>query len=230
LAYYDLKLKAVEEILADPRDNGPANFDAPFFTRTSTFADGSAVAGNLGLIWETTYSWRFAIAYRQGPEFRIQQNIFGQISSGRFHLPDQYVAGAAFQPTSALTISTEFDRVTYSSLLRHNNLQQFGFDLQDGTEARLGMEYVFFLGDPIKPTRLALMAGAWSDPDHRLSFSRPVVVTNDLFRRAYFPTRGGRKNHISAGIGANFGSFQVDAGCDRSSDLSTCGLSAVMRF
>jgi hypothetical protein len=193
-----------------------------------TTAEDSTIAGNLGLIWETTHSWRFAVAYRQGPDFRIHQNIFGSKTAADFHLPDQFVAGAAFQPTSALTLSTEIDRVLYSSLIRGNSLQNF--DLHDGTETRLGMEYVFFLGDPVKPTRIAFMAGVWSDPDHRISFSKPVTMSGDLFRHAFFPTSGKRRGHVSAGLGANFGSFQMDAGCDRSSDISTCALSTVARF
>lgn len=228
LAYYDLTLEASEEVLSDPINNGPADFGLPSIARNSTTGDDAAVAGNLGLIFETSHSWRFALAYRQGPSFEIRQDIFGQDSPGRFHLPDQWVAGAAFQPTSALTISAEVDRVTYSSLLRDNRLEDF--DLEDGDEIRLGLEYVFFIGDPIKPTRLALMAGGWSDPGHRLNYSGPVLVSGDLFRYAYFPESGRRTEHVSAGVGVNFGNLQVDVGCDRSTDLSACALSAVARF
>ncbi|HEV2852776.1 MAG TPA: hypothetical protein VHC97_08225 [Thermoanaerobaculia bacterium] len=228
LARYDLQVDAVQEVLDDPPNNGAADFGAPAITRALTFGDDSAVAGNLGVLWETAHSWRFALAFRQGPRFEIRQRLFGQEIPGHFHLPDQYVAGAAFQPNSALTLSVEFDRITYSSMRRDNRLSDL--DLDDGTEGRLGLEYVFFVGDPIKPTRLALMAGAWSDPDHRIGFSGPVRTTGDLFRRAFFPSSGKRQEHVSAGLGANFGNFQVDAGCDRSSDVSTCGLSAVLRF
>jgi long-chain fatty acid transport protein len=228
LAYYDLNLEAVEEVLDDPIDNGPADFGANTISRAFTFGDDSAVAGNLGLIWQTTHSWRFAAAYRQGPDFEINHRIFAQPEPGRFRLPDQFVVGAAFQPTSALTISVEADRITYSSLLRNNRLEDF--DLDDGTEVRLGVEYVLFVGDPVKPTRLALMAGGWSDPGHRISFSKPITTTGDLFRRAMFPAGDKRREHVSAGLGANFGNFQIDAGCDWSSEISTCALSAVTRF
>jgi long-chain fatty acid transport protein len=228
LARYDLHLSAIEDVLRDPRGHGAADFGQPILARARTTGDDSRLAGNAGLIWEVTHAWRIGLAYRQGPDFQIRQNVFNVLSPGRFHIPDQYAAGVAFQPTAALTLSSEVDRIRYSSLIRSNRLASF--DLRDGTEARLGAEYVFFLGDPIKPTRLALMAGAWSDPDHRISFSQPVATNIDLFRRAYFPPNGRRRGHVSAGLGANLGNFQVDAGCDRSADLSTCGLSAVARF
>jgi hypothetical protein len=228
LAYYDLTLDSVEEVLPDPTSNGAADFNAAAIARARTIGDDSAFAANLGLLWETSHAWRLAVAYRQGPAFKIDQRVFGQFYPGRFHLPDQFVVGAAFQPTSALTLSGEIDRIEYSSLLRDNRLAEF--DLDDGTEARLGMEYVFFVGDPVKPTRLVLMAGTWSDPGHRISFSGPVVASGDLFRHSYFPTPGKRRQHYSAGLGANFGGFQMDAGCDRSPEITTCGVSAVVRF
>ncbi|HEY0781411.1 MAG TPA: hypothetical protein VGE98_03075, partial [Thermoanaerobaculia bacterium] len=229
LASDHLRLRGREDVLRDPPGNGPADFTASAFAHALTTGDDDSLAANLGLIWEVTHTLKLALTYRQGPRFDIKEDEFAAPNDAKLHLPDQYVIGVAYQPTSSLTVSSELDRITYSNLVRNNRFS--AFDLKDGTEVRVGAEYVLFVGDPIQPTRLALMAGYWLDPDHQISFTgHSADPTVDLFDRAFFPPVGTRRNHVTAGIGANFGRFQVDAGCDRATAITVCSLSSVVRF
>ena len=227
LASYHLQVEAIEIVFRDPPGRGESSFTEEL-DGASTVGDDHELAASLGLLWEPSGRWKLGLAYRSGPEFAIDQRGLGGEGPAEFKLPDRFAVGVAFSPTPQLTFSFEVDRVEYSSLLQGNRLEAFTLD--DGNEARLGVEYILFFGSPTEPHRLALMAGAWHDPDHRVAFTGEIGSSIDVFRRAYFPADGEDELHLTAGVGVNLGNLQFDLGADFSDAIDTVAVSTVYRF
>lgn len=232
---YSLDLFSRTEVIRDPppRGRGPASFEEPTLAAATTRGSSNDLVGNAGLLWELGPYWRLAAVYRQGPEFAITEQVFAPRRNASLRLPDQFAIGAAYQPTSAATLSLEYDWVQYSDLRKGNGFS--AFRVEDAHEWRLGGEYVFFLGSGLTPRTLALMGGVWQDPDHRVRFdpSREQEANDPniaQFRRAYFGRSQGDDVHWSLGLGVNFGKFQSDLGVDVSDRTLTIGLSTVVRF
>jgi long-subunit fatty acid transport protein len=228
LSWYDFSLDGTQTIFADPPD------DDRVITRNFRRGDDTDVAFNAGLLWQIGLDWSLGLAYRQGPTFAIEQIIrLGPgaelIERGAFEVPDQAAAGIAWQPGERLTVIFEYDWVEYSALLEANRLGNTpgggGFRLEDAHELRLGLEYLFLLdrGDSV-----ALMAGAWLDPDHALVFEGGC--TTNCFRPAYFRDSAGDEVHVAAGVGVKLGAVEVDAAADLSDRIDTFSLSTVVRF
>ena len=67
-------------------------------------------------------------------------------------------------------------------------------------------------------------AGAWLDPDHRVSFtSTGTALDHSIFR-------GDDELHFAFGVGVAFDSFQIDAAVDFSDLVDTASLSAIYSF
>jgi long-chain fatty acid transport protein len=225
LSDYSLQLASVEDVLRDPANQGAADFNAPLVARERRAAAGNVPAVNVGFLYEPGTTTRIGLAYRQGPSFTIQEDIFNQRSTGRIGLPAEYSAGFCWHNLRDLLFSAEVDRIAYSSLIAGNTLR--ALSLKDGTELRLGGEWAAHqnaIGD-----KLLVMAGAWYDPDHELTFKGPITSSIDLFRRAYFPAGTGQV-HASAGLGLRWGSFQTNAGADVSRQTRTLSLSETYRL
>lgn len=227
-SWFDFALDGAQTIFADPPD------DRRPVARNFRRGDDSDVAFNVGLLWQAALDWSVGVAYRQGPDFEIEQIVrigtgVPLVESGAFEVPDQLAAGVAWQPNEHLTILAEYDWVEYSALLRANRLGDppggGEFRLDDGHEVRLGFEYLFLLdrGDSI-----ALMGGAWLDPDHTLVFDGDCDP--NCFRPAYFQDLGDDEVHLSAGVGFKLGAVEVDAAADLSDRIDTYSLSTVVRF
>ncbi|MCP3963109.1 MAG: hypothetical protein GY719_35160 [bacterium] len=93
--------------------------------------------------------------------------------------------------------------------------------LDDGDELHLGFEVVFPGTTPV----VALRAGTWLDPDHRIRFEG----TGDLLDEAIF--RGGSDElHFALGVGIVFDRFKVDAAVDVSDLVSTASVSGIYSF
>jgi hypothetical protein len=92
--------------------------------------------------------------------------------------------------------------------------------LSDGDELHLGGEYAFLESTPI----VAVRAGAWLDPDHRLR-----ARGNVLFNRFYFEG-GSDQVHYALGLGLAFERFQVDLGIDFSDLVDTAAVSLIYSF
>jgi len=97
--------------------------------------------------------------------------------------------------------------------------------IDDANEFHLGVEYLLVkMHYPI-----ALRAGAWRDPDHRIRFKgMPVTDTDFGYATRFRP--GKSEMHYSAGLGWVLGSFQIDAAADFSKPVDTLSLSGVFRF
>lgn len=213
--------------------------------------EGSGVDFNFGVLWDIDPVWTVGAAYRRGPEFEMNECFptgnhscfrgldrtprpggFDVISE--LHVPDQLAVGIAFQPKDTWTFLFEYDRIEYSALLAGNRLGSFtengqtlGFRLDDANELRVGAEHV--IRRP-KGESIAVMLGAWYDPNHTITFQSAGEGDGIRFRRAYFLPTGDDEIHVSAGLEAHLGRYQVNLGIDRSDRISTLALSTVVRI
>jgi len=204
---------------------------------------------NIGLLWRPTSRLSLGAVYRNGPEFNslrmffsgpaalpIVGDIFGDLfipatefTDFTFKVPDSYGFGISYRPTSALTLAFDLVRIEYSDLLRNFQTTLVSdtapspndFELEDGTEVHGGMEYVFL----VKSVPLALRAGAFLDPDHRIRFKG-----QDPFFRLLFP-EGDDEIHVTFGGGiVPTSNFQIDLAGNISSSIKEFIVSSVYRF
>ncbi|HSS48765.1 MAG TPA: hypothetical protein VLX28_07455 [Thermoanaerobaculia bacterium] len=205
-----------------------------------------------GFLWESPRKrWSLGGVFRQGPDFNFQvRNAPGpglpsnlsfspKDQTATFHVPDVWGVGIAFQPSDALRLAFDYDRVRYSQLLRGfvdifdlaalevdpDTLKPLDPDLQhfvidDIGELHLGMEYAFLNHWPI----LSLRAGAWYEPDHSLRYEGQNVGFAAVFRRR--PDQ----MHYTAGLGLALRRLQIDAAFDHSERVSVISLSAGVRY
>lgn len=207
------------------------------------FGDDHALVFNLGLLYQMTDRWSFGAAYRRGGDFDLQYatldpNTNAALAAGMtgFDVPHQIGIGVSYRPTDALSIGFEANHVRYSRLSNdfdsiaftvQNPTSRFDIGADDGTELRLGGEYVF--ANMSRP--FSVRAGVWRDPDHRLAFQGPSPPADfgQAAARVLFPD-GDDEYHYSLGFGWAFESFQLDAAADLSDQVDTYTMSGVWRF
>jgi long-chain fatty acid transport protein len=225
VSYFTFDLLTSQIIFADPPNQHI------IVTTAGKTGDDGAFGFNLGFLWQVTPVWAIGGAYRQGPRFEMNEFFRGTFSiDTRFKVPNQFAIGASYQPNDRLTVLFELDRIEYSDLMKGNRLGtgEFGrFELEDALELRLGAEYLFMLS---RGNSVALMAGAWYDPDHTIVFRGACTGTSSCFRYAYFQDTGRDEVHLTAGVGVKMGRFGFDLGADLSRRVDTVALSSVVRF
>ena len=214
------------------------------------------VAVNLGLVWRASPTITVGAVYRQGPSFEFDALDRGGSPAGPdamrpirasnvvpFRVPNVFGAGLAFRPTDPITVTLDINRIEYSRLT--SRMQSIFFEadddspaaleradalsklkVDDGTEIRLGFEYVFLnLRNP-----LALRLGVWHDPDHRIRFEGDPETFSELVLDPLF-FEGDDEVHVSVGLGYVIGDrFQIDAAFDFSELIDSFSLSGVLRF
>lgn len=187
-----------------------------------------------GLLWRVSRNWTLGAVYRQGPKLEFEAEItageageFGvppggvlfRVSGLEGDLPGLVGLGFAYRdPNDRLTVSFQWDRIDYSSIVKSLPIEDQVID--DADELHLGGEYVFLDVTPI----IAVRIGAWLDPDHQLR-----TTTDDPFLRALLP-RGDDEMHYAAGLGLAFQSFQIDVGVDLADRVDTVSVSAIYSF
>ena len=195
---------------------------------------------NAGFLWAASPRWRFGGFYRGGPRFdSIAETRTGPASwyldlppagtvinstTTPLAFPDVYGLGTAYRPGDGrLTLSFEWDRVEYSTILSSlgEDIDVSTLSLSDADELRLGGEYVFVRSSPI----VALRLGAWLDPDHQSHFTRRA----DLIEQALLPP-GDNEIHLAVGVGLAFDRFQLDFGADLSDHVDSASVSAIYSF
>ncbi len=225
ISWFTFDLNSVQDIFSDP-----PNDDQLVTTATKRGGDENS-ALNIGLLWQIGTDWSLGAAYRQGPTFKFQETFPGVYDvASRLAVPDQAAVGLAFQPNDRLTLLLEWDWVEYSALLEGNRLGQppeGRFLLDDANELRLGAEYLFLLS---KGNSIALMAGAWHDPNHAIVFEGECDASSTCFRKAYFQDAGSDEMHYSGGVGVKLDRVEIDLGADLSDRIDTISLSTVVRF
>jgi long-subunit fatty acid transport protein len=212
---------------------------------TSQDGDDDGFGVNLGLLWKFNERWQLGAVYRRAPTFDYDASNFtaAGVRAGfprrtEFNAPDVFGLGIVFRPADLWTVSLDINRVSYSQI--SDDLRS-GFDtddsdlinsvgplkIDDGTEIRLGTEYVF--ANFTYP--ISLRAGVWRDPEHTLTFQgrTPSSLTNALANEVLFST-GDDETHGSLGFGIVFPRFQIDAAFDFSDSYDSFSLSGVYRF
>ena len=197
--------------------------------------DDSDWRANGGFLWQVAPRWRVGGFYRQAPTFQIEGEertgpALGQLfpvgtvtdaATGSVGFPDVFGLGIAYQ-SGAITVSAEWDRVEYSTIIRSLGLEPIaeteGAGIDDANEFRFGGEHVFVRTTPI----LAIRGGIWFDPDHRVRSTDPISG-------AFY--RGGSDHwHYTGGFGLAFSNFQIDIGIDVSALIDTASVSGVYSF
>ena len=240
---YSLRLNSLTQRYGPRSFHAPADFtrDARVNFQTQT-GDDQQVGGTVGLLWDRGGPVSTGLVYRYGPTFDLdiatstfspdvpipprQETHF----VGVFNLPDVLGGGITLRPSQSLTVNLDVSYVLYSELIEEMvvifpEVQDQGvaaedFVLDDVAEVHLGLEYVLTkLRMPI-----ALRAGAWYDPDHRLrSETGPELNQVRFFA-------GEDEIHVSAGLGFALKAFQLDAAADYSDVATTATVSAAIRF
>lgn len=150
-----------------------------------------------------------------------------------FDIPDVLGLALSYRFNQAFTVNLDINRVRYSQLTRNisSAFEEDGpsdellsdLKLRDGTEIRLGGEYVFV----DMPVPLSLRGGVWRDPDHTIHYrgDDPRSINARIFS-----TATGDQTHYTFGMGLAFERFSIDFGADLSKYYDTYSLAAVARF
>ena len=226
---------------------GPPDF-SPSNVRSTILVDGSDIGAgfNVGALWRPLKDLSVGAVFRRGPRFQMQQTLEpgpaicgpsigdGDICAPRsifdftLKVPDVYGFGVSYRLFDRLTIGLDVVRILYSQLLE--DFQIVGgppgavrqeYQLDDATEIHVGAEYIFF----VRNIPFALRVGFFTDPDHKLRYTGPVVS-----ERVLVP--GGKDvNHFSGGFGVvPFPGFQIDFATNQSDTVKEFVISTVYRF
>ncbi len=236
LNHYDVELSAPSESYRPPNQLDPNPYLPASLQVVNVLSIDSRDWGfNAGFLWQLADRWQLggfyrwgaegdiAIESRTGPGYPPAGTLRFAISSP-MALPEVYGLGLSWgSPGGALTVGFEWDRVEYATIV--DSIDETIFSLlpvlDDGDELHLGAEYAFLHSTPL----VALRAGVWIDPDHRLR-GRPEA---DPFSRAVRQA-GEDELHFAAGVGVVWRAVQLDLAVDFSDLVDTASLSAIYSF
>jgi long-subunit fatty acid transport protein len=197
------------------------------------FFDDTDTALTAGFLWRVSENWSIGGVYRQAPEvsFGVELTAGETLDPGippgtmliqaetELTLPKLYGLGFAYKdPGGRLTVSFQWDRINYSSIVKSLKIDDRIMD--DANELHLGAEYVFIGSSPV----VALRFGVWQDPDHRMRNN-----SGNPFAEALVP-RGQDEVHFSLGLGLATPRFQIDAAVDIADQVNTLSVSAIYNF
>ncbi len=196
--------------------------------------DQSDLTFNFGALWKLNERWSLGAAYRRGGSFQYAAGNFNAagdalvLANTSFNVPHVFGAGVSWRPSDNFALALDVNRVEYGRLAKGFD-DIFGaatiLDIDDGTEIRLGGEYVFSqFANPF-----SVRAGIWREPEHALFATGPINDLNVDVDRALF-LRGDDEIHYSLGLGWAFQSFQFDLAADLSDNVDTYSASGVVRF
>ena len=234
LAHFEVDIVAPSESYRPPNLIDPNPFLPENLQVVNVLSLGSRSWGfNAGFLWRMAERWRLGGFYRQGADNEISlesrtgpglppaDQLLFAISSPAA-LPDVYGLGLSFA-TGPITIGFEWDRVEYSTIVDSidDNIFQLLPDVNDGDEWHLGAEYAFRHSAPL----VALRAGVWLDPEHRLRAGDDAST----FVRAVRPP-GEDELHVTAGVGIVWRTIQLDLAADFSDLIDMASISAIYSF
>ncbi|MCP3964337.1 MAG: hypothetical protein GY719_41445 [bacterium] len=203
--------------------------------RESSTNDDRDFGFNAGFLWQFARRWRFGGVARQGPELALHSQersgpIFPDFESlplrtrsAPIRFPSVVGLGVAYKSKQEkLTLSFEWDFVRYSNVLDSLDglPDRAGFDLDDGHEIHVGLEYVITASRPV----IVLRAGGWRDPDHRLRYAGEDPVNRTIFRA------GRDQTHFAFGLGFAFKHLKLDLAFDDGDSVNTGSFSVIYSF
>jgi long-chain fatty acid transport protein len=217
---------------------GPPNFSQANIQQQSSVSGSDIDVGfNVGMLWKPIKDLSIGAVFRRGPRFDLQETqIFPQdgrfldvtqVLDFRLKIPDTYGVGIAYRLFDRLTIALDVVRIRYSQLLGNFQVvfapegEANQYKLDDATEVHVGAEYIFF----IRRIPVAVRAGFFTDPDHKIRFTGAAVN-----QRALFP--GGKDQvHVTGGVGiVPIPSLQIDFAVNQSDTVQEFVISTVYRF
>lgn len=213
--------------------------------------DDNDVIFNVGLLWKPTDRLSVGAVFRDGGNFEytadsLFQNAQGQLvrrqgfpkNDVEFNVPRSYGVGLNYKVTETFGINFDIARMEYSDLTSNvrSSLAPPGpaeqaevgpLSIEDGTEIRLGAEYVFTeMANPI-----VIRAGLWRDPEHTIRFrGEPDPNFPNAVANALIFSVGDDEMHYTVGLGMAFEKFQIDVAADFSNPYDVYSLSGVYRF
>jgi long-chain fatty acid transport protein len=232
-----------------PGANEPGGLFGPSLFTPENLVDTQIQTGderrtgfNAGFRYKVSSNWTLGGVYRRGPELRLdstiirgpaaEEDLSPEPLSARYSVPDILGAGVAYQPTEFFTVTLDYVHVEYSDLtnglvgivLIQSELTREApfFKVDDAGEIRLGIESVI----PYRRSLLALRAGSWYDPAHRIRYEGQVPG----LRAAFQP--GEDEIHYTAGFGFILPRWKAraDVAFDYSDPIKTASFSTVLYF
>ena len=195
--------------------------------------DDSALGINIGASINPSERLRIGASYRQGPKFDLSYERFDESDvraaggESEFRVPDVIAVGVLLKPTNALNVAVDYRLVRYSQLTSGLVSSRPGdpddYVVDDGSELRAAGEYLF-TNLPAPFSAIAIRGGVWRDPDHRIRYEGPFSTDTVLY------PAGDSEIHYTGGVGVVFDQVQFDLGFDRSENVKTFSVSAVLRF
>ncbi len=196
--------------------------------------DDSDVTYTVGALWTVNDRWALGAAYRRGGSFKYRAGNFDTegnplivVDTG-FDVPHVFGLGVSWRPSDNFALALDVNRVSYSRLTdSYDDIFNSATVLKssDGTEVRLGGEYVFTqFANPF-----SLRGGLWHEPEHALFATGPADDPNVDVDRAFF-RRGSDEMHYTLGLGWAFPRFQFDLAADWSDNVDSYSASGVVRF
>jgi long-chain fatty acid transport protein len=243
VAYSQFDLESVTE-----RVNDADQFQVAGAFGAGSRGDDNDVIFNVGLLWKPTDRLSVGAVYRDGGNFEytafaaryasptqlVALNGFPK-DGVSFDVPRSYGIGLNYKVTDTFGINFDVARMLYSDLTEgmqsslvadgpSGNAEVAGLGIDDGTEIRLGAEYVF--ADMANP--VVIRAGMWRDPEHTIRFEGAVTPANQANAQIF--SVGDDEMHYTIGLGIAFEKFQVDVAADFSNTYDVYSLSGVYRF
>jgi len=203
----------------------------------------------VSLLWNPLEGFNIGLVYRMGPEFEATKTRWqyydptpGSPHSGDevywqewehdhiLKVPDVYGLGFSYRFLSNFTATLDINYIEYSDLAddfvewESGGATSQNWTVDDEVEVRLGLEYII----DINQTPLALRAGYYYRPDHRLQYKgtdQPELIQ-------LFGDKGDDHDHIfSLGFGAVLTQkFQIDVAAAAGQYIKEGSLSIVYRF
>jgi hypothetical protein len=188
------------------------------------------VTWNAGLQWQVRPRLRVGASYESGAHFKgteVVRDAFGPHDQPtRFNTPTSYGAGLALEVTPNLTLAADAVHVLYSSLIAPGPDYGYREVMPDVTELHAGAEYRTGTRIPV-----ALRAGWWRDPSHRVRLVDVPGPFPTLFPAAAYNLQylDEDEDHVTAGIG--FGrKIHLDGAVDRSKHTTRGSLTVATKF
>ena len=244
VAYSQFDLDSITERVNDNDEfRQPGSFGA--FSR----GDDNDVIFNVGVLWKPTDQLSIGAVYRDGGNFTYSAdgrfiNPQGQVvglqgfpkDDVSFDVPRSYGVGLNYKVTDTFGVSLDVARMLYSDLgdnVRSSlvpdgpqaDLEVGPLGIDDGTEIRLGTEYVY--AEAKYP--IVIRAGVWRDPEHTVRFEGEPQ-SNLARANAQIFSVGDDEMHYTLGLGIAFEKFQLDVAADFSNPYDAYSLSGVYRF
>lgn len=216
----------------------------PLIASTQTGED-RGFGFNIGALYKYSDKLQFGMVYRDGAELEYTASAFDRngVRPGfpkrnvSFNVPDAFGIGVSYRVSDALGFTFDVNHMQYSDLtdgfraslaadsVAANVAGIDGLGIDDGTEVRLGAEYVFL--DMENP--FTIRAGVWHDPEHTIRWDGAVTNVSQAINATLFST-GDDELHYALGFGWAFKHWQLDAAADFSDRVNTISMSGVVRW